>query len=69
MSIRYNVQHCLEIEGLSNETRSFLVFDPGGSTGYLRACPSGRVAHVALWGGFRLGARWYPRLEHFLAEG
>ena len=26
------------------------------------------VARVALWGGSRLGAGWFPRLEHFLAE-
>ena len=27
-----------------------------------------RVARVALWGGFRLGAGWYPRLERFFCQ-
>ena len=26
------------------------------------------VVRIALWGGFRLSARWYPRPEHFLAQ-
>ena len=34
----------------------------GSST---RLSVSGRVARVALWGGFRLGTGWYPRLECF----
>ena len=34
-----------------------------------RLIVSGRVERVALWGGFRLGAGWYPRLERVLVDG
>ena len=35
---------------------------------YTHLSVSGRVAHDALWGSFRLDAEWYPRLEHFLGR-
>ena len=63
-SIRHGLQQFLDDEGLRNKIKA----DPG-----VRSCRfyrlsahlpvSGRIARVALWGGFRLGAGWYSRLE------
>ena len=30
---------------------------------------SGRIVRVALWGGFRLGTGWCPRLQRFFIDG
>ena len=68
--IRHDVlQQFLENEGLRNKmkansgVRSWRFYR--SST---RLSASGRVLRVALWGGFCLGAGWYPRLEPFLRD-
>ena len=50
---------------LETESRQTLVFDPGFYRLSIRLPVSGSMSCVALWGGFRLGAGWYPRLERF----
>ena len=50
---------------LETKTRQTLVFDPGGSTGRLRACPFLGVRHALCGDVFVWTLRWYPRLERF----
>ena len=55
---------------LETKSRQTPVFDPGGSTGHLRACPFWGARRALLCGEVvRLGAGWYPRLQPFLADG
>ena len=55
---------------LETKSRQTLVFDPGGCTGHLRACP-----FLGAWRALLcrevlcLGTGWYPRLQRFLADG
>ena len=54
---------------IETKTGQNLIFNPGGFTGRLRACPFVRMWRALLCGEvFRLGSWWYPRVQCFLAE-
>ena len=60
----------LLVEGYSNEIKANSSVRSWWSCRSSTHLPvSEEVARDALWGGFRLGARWCPRLERFLVDG
>ena len=66
-SIRYDVEHFLENESLTNGNKENLDVQSWRFYRSSTRLPvSGKVARVALLGGFRLGAGWHPRLERLV---
>ena len=54
------------VEGCSNKTKASSGVQSWQLYRSSTRLPVSKLAPVALWGGFRFGTGWYPRLERFL---